>query len=126
MIRNSASEMASKLASGEVTSVALTQAHLDQISAIDKDVHAYAIKVASSSTLWLSEQIKTPRTNRYRLFIKYGQSLIYKFMVKNKNNIISNLFKIIDKIEPEFKDFKKYVWQYDIFIMTSIIGSCMI
>ena len=41
MIRNSASEMAAKLAAGEVTSVALTQAHLDRIAAVDTDVHAF-------------------------------------------------------------------------------------
>ena len=41
MIRNSAFEMAGKLASGEITSVQLTQAHLDQISAVDTDVHAF-------------------------------------------------------------------------------------
>jgi aspartyl-tRNA(Asn)/glutamyl-tRNA(Gln) amidotransferase subunit A len=35
MIRNSASEMAAKLAAGEITSVALTQAHLDRIAAVD-------------------------------------------------------------------------------------------
>jgi hypothetical protein len=60
-------------------------------SNIDKEsLHAYAIKVASSSTLWLSEQIKTPRTNRYRLFIKYGQSLILK-EINNKKWILPNL-----------------------------------
>ena len=41
MIRNSASEMAAKLAAGEITSVALTQAHLDRITAVDTDVHAF-------------------------------------------------------------------------------------
>jgi aspartyl-tRNA(Asn)/glutamyl-tRNA(Gln) amidotransferase subunit A len=41
MIRNSATEMAAKLAAGETTSVALTQAHLDRIAAVDADVHAF-------------------------------------------------------------------------------------
>lgn len=60
-------------------------------SNIDKEsLHAYAIKVASSSTLWLSEQINTPRTTRYRLFIKYGQSLILK-EINNKKWILPNL-----------------------------------
>jgi aspartyl-tRNA(Asn)/glutamyl-tRNA(Gln) amidotransferase subunit A len=43
MIRNSAAEMAAKLAAGETTSVALTQAHLDRITAVDTDVHAFFI-----------------------------------------------------------------------------------
>jgi hypothetical protein len=60
-------------------------------SNIDKEsLHAHAIKVASSSTLWLSEQINTPRTNRYRLFFKYGQSLILK-EINNKKWILPNL-----------------------------------
>ena len=57
----------------------------------DKEsLHAHAIKVSSSSTLWLSEQINTPRTNRHRLFVKYGQSLILK-EINNKKWILPNL-----------------------------------
>ncbi len=41
MIKKSASEMAAALANGETTSVALTQAHLDRIAEVDKDVHAF-------------------------------------------------------------------------------------
>jgi aspartyl-tRNA(Asn)/glutamyl-tRNA(Gln) amidotransferase subunit A len=41
MIRKSASEMASALSAGEITSVELTQAHLDQIARVDRDVHAF-------------------------------------------------------------------------------------
>ncbi|TRZ84220.1 MAG: Asp-tRNA(Asn)/Glu-tRNA(Gln) amidotransferase subunit GatA [Streptomycetaceae bacterium] len=41
MIKESASEMAAALANGETTSVALTQAHLDRIAEVDKDVHAF-------------------------------------------------------------------------------------
>ena len=35
MIRNNAADMAAKLVAGEITSVALTQAHLDRIAAVD-------------------------------------------------------------------------------------------
>ena len=57
----------------------------------DKEsLHAHAIKVSSSSTLWLSEPINTPKTNRYRLFVKYGQSLILK-EINNKRWILPNL-----------------------------------
>ena len=41
MIKNSAVEMASALSKGEITSVELTQAHLDQINKVDKEVHAF-------------------------------------------------------------------------------------
>ena len=41
MIKNSAVEMAKALSSNEISSVELTQAHLDQISKVDTDVHAF-------------------------------------------------------------------------------------
>ena len=41
LIRHTAAELADALASGATTSVAVTQAHLDQIAAIDADVHAF-------------------------------------------------------------------------------------
>jgi len=41
LIKLSAADLAAKLASREVSSVEATQAHLDRISAVDGDVHAY-------------------------------------------------------------------------------------
>ncbi|MGC4175122.1 Asp-tRNA(Asn)/Glu-tRNA(Gln) amidotransferase subunit GatA [Demequina sp.] len=41
LVRGTAAEMADALAAGEVTSVSLTQAHLDRIAAVDGDVHAF-------------------------------------------------------------------------------------
>ena len=41
MIKKSAAEMAAALSAGEVTSVELTQAHLDQIAKVDGAVHAF-------------------------------------------------------------------------------------
>jgi aspartyl-tRNA(Asn)/glutamyl-tRNA(Gln) amidotransferase subunit A len=41
LITQSAAQLAGKLASGETTSVEITQAHLDRIAAIDGDVHAF-------------------------------------------------------------------------------------
>ncbi|MFM8191935.1 MAG: Asp-tRNA(Asn)/Glu-tRNA(Gln) amidotransferase subunit GatA, partial [Actinomycetota bacterium] len=41
MIKKSAVEMAQALSQGEISSVELTQAHLDQISTVDSDVHAF-------------------------------------------------------------------------------------
>ena len=41
IIKRNAADMAAALASGETTSVALTQAHLDRIAEVDKDVHAF-------------------------------------------------------------------------------------
>jgi aspartyl-tRNA(Asn)/glutamyl-tRNA(Gln) amidotransferase subunit A len=41
LIHNTAAELAAKIHSGEVSSVEVTQAHLDRISAIDATVHAF-------------------------------------------------------------------------------------
>lgn len=41
LIRLSAADLAGKLTSGEVSSVEVTQAHLDRIAAVDGDVHAF-------------------------------------------------------------------------------------
>ena len=41
LVRMTAAEMADALAAGEITSTALTQAHLDRIAAVDGDVHAF-------------------------------------------------------------------------------------
>lgn len=41
IIRLSASELAEKLASGDLTSVAVTQAHLDRIDAVDSSLHSF-------------------------------------------------------------------------------------
>ena len=43
LIRRSASAMADALTSGETTSVALTQAHLDRIAAVDGALHAFLV-----------------------------------------------------------------------------------
>ena len=41
MINKSAAEMAAALSAGEITSVELTQAHLDQVAKVDSEVHAF-------------------------------------------------------------------------------------
>ena len=41
LITDSAAELSTKLAAGEVSSVEVTQAHLDRIAAVDGDVHAF-------------------------------------------------------------------------------------
>ncbi len=41
LIRRTAAELAEALAAGDTTSVAITQAHLDRIAAVDDDVHAF-------------------------------------------------------------------------------------
>ena len=59
LIRLSAADLASKLASGEVSSVEATQAHLDRIAAVDGDVHAFLH--ISSDALATAERIDQQR-----------------------------------------------------------------
>ena len=83
MIRNSASEMASKLASGEVTSVALTQAHLDQISAVDKNVHAF-LHVDTQGALVQAAAVDAKRKNGEKLSPLAGVPLALKDVMTQK------------------------------------------
>ena len=41
LTRLTAAELASSLASGEISSVEATRAHLDRIAAVDADIHAF-------------------------------------------------------------------------------------
>ncbi|TLP93418.1 Asp-tRNA(Asn)/Glu-tRNA(Gln) amidotransferase subunit GatA [Nesterenkonia salmonea] len=50
LIRLTAAEMAAKLRTGEITSVELTQAHLDRIAAVDDTIHAF-LHVAADEAL---------------------------------------------------------------------------
>ena len=83
MIRNSASEMASKLASGEITSVALTQAHLDQITAVDKDVHAF-LHVDTQGALAQAAAVDAKRKRGEKLSPLAGVPLALKDVMTQK------------------------------------------
>ncbi len=63
IIRLSAAEMASKLADGSLTSVELTQAHLDRIAAVDGDVHAF-LHVNAEEALATAAQPTAPPARR--------------------------------------------------------------
>jgi len=83
MIRSSASEMASKLTSGEITSVALTQAHLDQIAAVDKDVHAF-LHVDTQGALAQAAAVDAKRKNKEKLSPLAGVPLALKDVMTQK------------------------------------------
>jgi aspartyl-tRNA(Asn)/glutamyl-tRNA(Gln) amidotransferase subunit A len=65
-IRSTAAELAEALAAGETTSVEITQAHLDRITAVDGDVHAFLV-VDEEGALGQAEVADARRAN--------GQSL---------------------------------------------------
>ena len=101
MIRNSASEMASKLASGEVTSVALTQAHLDQISAVDKDVHAF-LHVDTQGALAQAAAVDAKRKSGEKLSPLAGVPLALKDVMTQKGIPTTCGSKILEDWRPPY------------------------
>ena len=101
MIRNSASEMASKLASGEITSVALTQAHLDQISAVDKDVHAF-LHVDTEGALAQAAAVDAKRKSGEKLSPLAGVPLALKDVMTQKGIPTTCGSKILEGWRPPY------------------------
>ena len=101
MIRNSASEMASKLASGEITSVALTQAHLDQISAVDKDVHAF-LHVDTEGALAQAAAVDAKRKSGENLSPLAGVPLALKDVMTQKGIPTTCGSKILEGWRPPY------------------------
>ena len=101
MIRNSASEMASKLASGEITSVALTQAHLDQISAVDKDVHAF-LYVDTEGAIAQAAAVDAKRKSGEKLSPLAGVPLALKDVMTQKGIPTTCGSKILEGWRPPY------------------------
>jgi len=83
MIRNSASEMAAKLAAGETTSVVLTQAHLDRIAAVDADVHSF-LYVDTEGALAQAAAVDAKRAKGEKLSPLAGVPLALKDVMAQK------------------------------------------
>jgi aspartyl-tRNA(Asn)/glutamyl-tRNA(Gln) amidotransferase subunit A len=83
MIRNSASEMAAKLAAGETTSVALTQAHLDRIASVDAEVHAF-LYVDTEGALAQAAAVDAKRAKGEKLSPLAGVPLALKDVMAQK------------------------------------------
>jgi aspartyl-tRNA(Asn)/glutamyl-tRNA(Gln) amidotransferase subunit A len=101
MIRNSASEMAAKLASGEVSSVALTQAHLDRIAAVDGDVHAF-LYVDTEGALAQAAAIDAKRAKGEKLSPLAGVPLALKDVMAQKGVPTTCGSKILEGWRPPY------------------------
>ena len=44
----------------------------------EQNIQGHAEKVATTSSLWLSDQINILRLNKYKLYLKYSQSVFFK------------------------------------------------
>ena len=83
MIKNSAVEMAKALNSKEISSVELTQAHLDQISKVDTDVHAF-LHVDSEGALAQARDVDARRKAGEKLAPLAGVPLALKDVLVQK------------------------------------------
>ena len=83
MIKNSAVQMAHALSSNEISSVELTQAHLDQISKVDTDVHAF-LHVDSEGALAQARDIDARRKAGEKLAPLAGVPLALKDVLVQK------------------------------------------
>ena len=83
MIKKSAFEMAQALSQGEISSVELTQAHLDQISKVDTDVHAF-LHVDAEGALAQAKDVDALRTSGEKLSPLAGVPLALKDVLVQK------------------------------------------
>lgn len=83
MIRKSASEMAAALNSGEITSVELTQAHLEQINKVDGQVHAF-LHIDKEGALQQAKQVDAKRAKGEKLAPLAGVPLALKDVMTQK------------------------------------------
>jgi aspartyl-tRNA(Asn)/glutamyl-tRNA(Gln) amidotransferase subunit A len=101
VIRNSAAEMAAKLSSGETTSVALTQAHLDRIAAVDTDVHAFLF-VNTEGALAQAAAVDAKRAAGEKLSPLAGVPLALKDVMVQKGVPTTAGSKILEGWRPPY------------------------
>jgi aspartyl-tRNA(Asn)/glutamyl-tRNA(Gln) amidotransferase subunit A len=83
LIRSSASELSTALRAGEVSSVEVTQAHLDRIAAVDGDVHAF-LHVAEQEALATAQDVDRRRAAGEDLHVLAGVPIAVKDVVVTK------------------------------------------
>ena len=101
MIRSTAAEMAAKLVAGEVTSVALTQAHLDRIASVDADVHAF-LYVDTEGALAQAAAIDAKRAKGEKLSPLAGVPLALKDVMAQKGIPTTCGSKILEGWRPPY------------------------
>ena len=101
MIRKSAVEMAAALVKGETTSVALTQAHLDQIASVDGAVHAF-LHVDTEGALAQAGAVDKARATGEKLSPLAGIPLALKDVLTQKGVPTTCGSKILEGWRPPY------------------------
>ena len=101
MIRSSAAEMATALAKGDVTSVELTQLHLDRIASVDKDVHAF-LHIDTEGALAQASAVDAKRAKGEKLSPLAGVPLALKDVLAQKGVPTTCGSKILEGWRPPY------------------------
>ncbi len=101
LIRKSASELANLLQSGEISSVELTQAHLDRTAAVDEKVHSY-LHVGSGAALAAATDIDKRRATGERLHPLAGVPIAVKDNLTTTDAPTTSGSKILQGWMPQY------------------------
>jgi len=101
MIRQSAAEMATALADGAITSVELTQAHLDQITAVDSQVKAF-LHVDNEGALAQAKAVDEKRKKGEKLSPLAGIPLALKDVLAQRGVPTTAGSKILQGWRPPY------------------------
>ena len=101
MIHSTAAEMADALAKGETTSVALTQAHLDRITAVDGQVKAF-LHVDTEGALAQAKDVDARRAKGEKLSAIAGVPLALKDVLAQKGVPTTAGSKILQGWRPPY------------------------
>jgi aspartyl-tRNA(Asn)/glutamyl-tRNA(Gln) amidotransferase subunit A len=101
MIRQSAAQMAADLAEGSTTSVELTQAHLDQIAAVDNNVKAF-LHVDAEGALAQAKSVDAQRKSGEKLSPLAGIPLALKDVLAQRGVPTTAGSKILQGWRPPY------------------------